>query len=80
MKRAEEQAPVSPFFAKQKYKQVAGTVVKVTSEEKNFVDEIALFLSGGFDVVATSSKMFSQETDCFFQFFKVERKKGDPQH
>jgi hypothetical protein len=78
MKKADEQAPVSPFFAKQKYKQVTGTIVKVTSEEKNLVDEIALFLSGGFDVVATSSKMFSQETDCFFQFFKVSRKGNQP--
>jgi hypothetical protein len=46
--------------------------IKVTSPEKDFIDEMFAFLSQKYQCKTTSPKMWSDEKNAFYQYFAIE--------
>jgi hypothetical protein len=50
------------------------TVLKITSKDKDFLDQLVEYLRLAFDCETTSPKMYSDKTDRFFQYVAVTRR------
>jgi len=50
--------------------------VKIISKSKSFLDQVKAFLEIGFRCDGVSKKMYSQETDEFFQFVNLAKKEA----
>ncbi|MGA2680631.1 MAG: hypothetical protein ABSF44_02400 [Candidatus Bathyarchaeia archaeon] len=55
------------------------TIVKISSPDVNFLDQVIAYLSIGFAVAPTSAKMFNSETKQFFEFVSVAPKLKEAQ-
>jgi tRNA splicing ligase len=49
-----------------------GTNIKITTDDKEFLDEIPAFLRTGFECYPRSPKMHSEDQGKFFQYISIE--------
>jgi hypothetical protein len=52
------------------------TTVKITSKDKEFLEQIIECLQTAFDCELTSPKMYNDEKDIFFQYIAISKREA----
>jgi predicted ATP-dependent protease len=65
---------ISNGSQKEKYPRDFKAVVKVTTDQKEMLDDFLAFLKIGFDCELKSKKLYSEDQDKFYQYIAIQTK------